>query len=105
LNAKCWLDNGSRVSLRQAASALINAARVECDRYVRERPEFFTEGTSSLFQLRQTLQQACRGYDHYNMIEAEPAIRQLLKIDFFESVSKITNTPVDRASFGLAEVS
>jgi replication fork clamp-binding protein CrfC len=68
------------------SSALINAARVECDRYVRERPEFFTEGTSSLFQLRQTLQQACRGYDHYNMIEAEPAIRQLLKIDFEEKV-------------------
>jgi tetratricopeptide (TPR) repeat protein len=39
-----------------------------------------------LFQLRQTLQQACRGYDHYNMIEAEPAIRQLLKIDFEEKV-------------------
>jgi hypothetical protein len=36
--------------------------------------------------LRQTLQQACRGYDHYNMIEAEPAIRQLLKIDFEEKV-------------------
>jgi replication fork clamp-binding protein CrfC len=67
-------------------SALVNAAQVECDRYVRERPEFFTEGTSSLFQLRQTLQQACRGYDHYNMIEAEPAIRQLLKIDFEEKV-------------------
>jgi hypothetical protein len=68
------------------SSSLVNAARVECDRYVRERPEFFTEGTSSLFQLRQTLQQACRGYDHYNMIEAEPAIRQLLKIDFEEKV-------------------
>ena len=36
--------------------------------------------------MRQTLQQACRGYDHYNMIEAEPAIRQLLKIDFEEKV-------------------
>jgi replication fork clamp-binding protein CrfC len=83
-------DSGIEQNLKQlekiVSSALINAARVECDRYVRERPEFFTEGTSSLFQLRQTLQQACRGYDHYNMIEAEPAIRQLLKIDFEEKV-------------------
>jgi tetratricopeptide (TPR) repeat protein len=83
-------DSGIEQNLKQlqtvVTSSLVNAARVECDRYVRERPEFFTEGTSSLFQLRQTLQQACRGYDHYNMIEAEPAIRQLLKIDFEEKV-------------------
>jgi replication fork clamp-binding protein CrfC len=83
-------DSGIEQNLKQlqvvVTASLVNAARVECDRYVRERPEFFTEGTSSLFQLRQTLQQACRGYDHYNMIEAEPAIRQLLKIDFEEKV-------------------
>ncbi len=83
-------DSGIEQNLKQlettVSTSLINAARIECDRYVRERPEFFTEGTSSLFQLRQTLQQACRGYDHYNMIEAEPAIRQLLKIDFEEKV-------------------
>jgi replication fork clamp-binding protein CrfC len=83
-------DSGIEQNLKQlqavVTSSLVNAARVECDRYVRERPEFFTEGTSSLFQLRQTLQQACRGYDHYNMIKAEPAIRQLLKIDFEEKV-------------------
>jgi replication fork clamp-binding protein CrfC len=83
-------DSGIEQNLKQleiiVSAALVNAARVECDRYVRERPEFFTEGTSSLFQLRQTLQQACRGYDHYNMIESEPAIRQLLKIDFEEKV-------------------
>jgi replication fork clamp-binding protein CrfC len=83
-------DSGIEQNLKQleiiVSAALVNAARVECDRYVRERPEFFTEGTSSLFQLRQTLQQACHGYDHSNMIEAEPAIRQLLKIDFEEKV-------------------
>ena len=65
-----------------AADALINEARTECDRYVRERPEFYAEGTNSIYQLRQTLQQACRGYDYQSMIEAEPAIRQLLKLDF-----------------------
>ncbi|WP_416673429.1 dynamin family protein [Egbenema bharatensis] len=72
----------------QATEALVNEARTECDRYVRERPEFYTEGTVSLWQLRQTLQQACRGYDYQNMIEAEPAIRQLLKLDFEQKVKE-----------------
>ena len=39
-----------------------------------------------MWQLRQTLQQACRGYDYQSMIEAEPAIRQLLKLDFEQKV-------------------
>jgi replication fork clamp-binding protein CrfC len=65
-----------------ASDALVNEARTECDRYVRERPEFYAEGTNSIYQLHQTLQQACRGYDYQSMIEAEPAIRQLLKLDF-----------------------
>lgn len=70
-------------NLKQAASdALVNEAKTECDRYVRERPEFYAEGTNSIYQLRQTLQQACRGYDYQSMIEAEPSIRQLLKLDF-----------------------
>jgi len=64
------------------SDALVNEARVECDRYVRERAEFYNEETHLLFQLRQTLQQACRGYDYQSMIDAEPSIRQLLKIDF-----------------------
>ena len=67
---------------RTVTEALVNDARIECDRYVRERPEFYTEGTNSIYQLRQTLQQACRGYDYQSMIEAEPSIRQLLKLDF-----------------------
>ena len=70
-------------NLKQVASdALVNEAKIECDRYVRERPEFYAEGTNSIYQLRQTLQQACRGYDYQSMIEAEPSIRQLLKLDF-----------------------
>ena len=72
----------------QVRLALVNEARTECDRYVRERPEFYTEGSCSMWQLRQTLQQACRGYDYQNMIEAEPAIRQLLKLDFEQKVKE-----------------
>lgn len=66
--------------------AVVNEAQLECDRYVRERPEFYTEGSCSMWQLRQTLQQTCRGYDYQTMIEAEPAIRQLLKLDFEQKV-------------------
>ncbi|MGC1525779.1 MAG: hypothetical protein WA783_06990, partial [Phormidesmis sp.] len=40
------------------------------------------------FQLQETLQQACQGYDYQSMIDAEPAIRQLLKMDFEQKVSK-----------------
>jgi replication fork clamp-binding protein CrfC len=67
--------------------ALTSAAQTECDRYVRECPEFFADETASLFQLQQTLQQACQGYDYQSMIDAEPAIRQLLKMDFEQKVS------------------
>jgi replication fork clamp-binding protein CrfC len=85
-------DGGIETSLirlqQKVSDALVNEARTECDRYVRERPEFYTEGTSSMWQLRQTLQQACRGYDYQNMVEAEPAIRQLLKLDFEQKVKE-----------------
>lgn len=85
-------DGGIEQRLIQLQSvvtaALVNEARTECDRYVRERPEFYTEGTVSMWQLRHTLQQACRGYDYQNMMEAEPAIRQLLKLDFEQKVKE-----------------
>lgn len=85
-------DGGIEAGLKtlhlQVVDALKNAAQIECDRYVRERPEFYTEGTASMFQLRQTLQQACRGYDYQNMVDAEPAIRQLLKMDFEQKVKE-----------------
>lgn len=83
-------DGGIEQSLtrlqQQAIDALVNEARIECDRYVRERPEFYTENTISIWQLRQTLQQTCRGYDYQSMIEAESAIRELLKLDFEQKV-------------------
>ncbi|MFN5854719.1 MAG: dynamin family protein [Pseudanabaenaceae cyanobacterium] len=72
----------------QTCLSLTSAAQQECDRYVRERPELYLEGTVSLWQLRQTLQQSCRGYDYQSMIESEPAIRQLLKIDFEHKVTE-----------------
>jgi hypothetical protein len=85
-------DGGIETSLRslqeQVIDALKNEAKTECDRYVRERPEFYVDSTVSIWQLRQTLQQACRGYDYKSMIDAEPAIKQLLKMDFEQKVKE-----------------
>jgi len=67
--------------------ALVSEAKTECDRYVRESPRFYDEGTFSIYQFRQTLQQTSQGYDCDSMVEAEPAIRQLLKLDFEPKVS------------------
>ena len=67
--------------------ALVSEAKTECDRYVRESPRFYDEGTFSIYQFRQTLQQTSQGYDCFSMVKAEPAIRQLLKLDFEPKVS------------------
>ncbi|MDJ0636456.1 MAG: dynamin-like GTPase family protein, partial [Xenococcaceae cyanobacterium MO_188.B29] len=67
--------------------ALVSQAKTECDRYVRESPRFYDEGTFSIYQFRQTLQQTSQSYDCASMVEAEPAIRQLLKLDFEPKVS------------------
>ncbi len=68
--------------------ALMSAAQVECDRFVRESPRFYDEGTFSIYQFRQTLAQTSQGYDCESMVQAEPAIRQLLKLDFEPKVSE-----------------
>lgn len=65
-----------------------NAAHTECDRYVRKSPRFYDEGTFSIYQFRQTLQQTSQSYDAESMVEAEPSIRQLLKLDFEPKVDK-----------------
>ena len=76
----------------QACHAIKNEAKLECDRYVREQPAFYEEGTVSVWQLRRTLQQTCKGYDYQSMIEAEANIRQLLKIDFDQKVQATVMT-------------
>ncbi|MBW4609448.1 MAG: dynamin-like GTPase family protein [Hassallia sp. WJT32-NPBG1] len=85
-------DGGIEVELKglekAVSEAIVNAARVECDRFVRESPRFYDEGTFSIYQFRQTLQQTSQGYDCESMVEAEPAIRQLLKLDFEQKVSE-----------------
>ncbi len=88
-------DGGIETSLqnleRQVIIAIVNQAQTECNRYVRENPNFYTDGTASMWQLRNTLQQTCRSYDCDSMIDAEPAIRQLLKLDFEPKVANTIN--------------
>ncbi|MBE9199623.1 MULTISPECIES: dynamin-like GTPase family protein [unclassified Nodularia (in: cyanobacteria)] len=71
------------------SEVLITAASGECDCYVRESPTFYQEGHFSIYQLRQTLQQTAQTYDLQSMVEAEPAIRQFLKLEF---EPKVKNT-------------
>ncbi|MBW4564345.1 MAG: dynamin-like GTPase family protein [Mojavia pulchra JT2-VF2] len=85
-------DSGIEQQIKEVeklvSQALVSAASVECDRFVRESPRFYEEGTFSIYQFRQTLQQTSQGYDCESMVEAEPAIRQLLKLDFEPKVSQ-----------------
>jgi len=73
---------------QRVSNALVNAAGVECDRYVRESARFYDEGTFSIYQFRETLQQTSQGFDCENMVDAQPAIRQLLRLDFEPKVSR-----------------
>jgi replication fork clamp-binding protein CrfC len=82
------IEQEIRVVEKQVTQSLVSAASVECDRFVRESPRFYDEGTFSIYQFRQTLLQTSQGYDCESMVEAEPAIRQLLKLDFESKVSQ-----------------
>lgn len=81
------IEQEIRILEKGVTQALVSAASVECDRFVRESPRFYDEGTFSIYQFRQTLLQTSQGYDAESIVEAEPAIRQLLKLDFEPKVS------------------
>jgi hypothetical protein len=66
--------------------AITNEARTECEPYIRETALFYAEGTVPHFQLRHTLFIACQVPDFKGMSTAEPAVRQLLKLDFEKKV-------------------
>ncbi len=69
-------------------NSLINGARKECDRYVRESPRFYDEGTFSIYQFREVLRQTSQSYDISAIRDAEPGIRQLLKLDFEPKINQ-----------------
>ncbi|WP_017655269.1 dynamin-like GTPase family protein [Fortiea contorta] len=86
------IEQQIKILEKLVSQALISAACVECDRFVRESARFYDEGTFSIYQFRQTLQQTSQGYDCESMVAAEPAIRQLLKLDFEPKVSHTIRT-------------
>jgi replication fork clamp-binding protein CrfC len=88
LDSDGGIEQEIRTIEKQVTQALVSAASVECDRFVRESPRFYDEGTFSIYQFRQTLLQTSQSYDAESIVEAEPAIRQLLKLDFEPKVSQ-----------------
>ncbi|MDH6059219.1 dynamin-like GTPase family protein [Chrysosporum bergii ANA360D] len=82
------IEQQVKAAAKRVSMVLESAACVECDRFVRESPRFYDEGTFSIYQFRQTLLQTSQSYDAQSMVEAEPAIRQLLKLDFEPKVSQ-----------------
>jgi replication fork clamp-binding protein CrfC len=98
-------DAGIEIHLKQVeedlTKALVSAAISECDSYVRESPRFYDEGTFSIYQFRETLQQTSQSYDAESIVTAEPAIRQLLKLDVepkvFNTVRKTFRQKINQA--------
>ena len=82
------IEEQVKATAKTVSVVLDNAASAECDRFVRESPRFYDEGTFSIYQFRQTVLQTSQSYDSQSMLEAEPAIRQLLKLDFEPKVSQ-----------------
>ena len=72
----------------KVCTSLVSGARKECDRYLRESPRFYDEGTFSIYQFREVLKQTAQSYDISAIRDAEPGIRQLLKLDFEPKVSQ-----------------
>jgi len=86
------LETRLRAIEQSVQLALRSEASTECDRYVRESPSFYQEGTT-IHQFQQVLQQTSVGYDFAPMVKAEPAIRQLLELDFLPKVKRsVTST-------------
>jgi replication fork clamp-binding protein CrfC len=82
---------------RSVYLTLRSEASTECDRYVRESPEFYREDSASIFQFREVLMKTSSGYDCLPMVEAEPAIRQLLKLDFEPKVQRTVQSTFRQA--------
>lgn len=84
-------DAGIEQSLLQLKSQVIrlleNAARVECDTYVRESIHFYDDTIFSIYQFRKGLEKTSKSYDLPGALEAEPSIQKLLKVDFEPKVS------------------
>ena len=94
-------DIGLETRLQEIKTSVVltlrSEASTECDRYVRESPDFYREESASLFQFREVLAKTSSGYDCSPMVAAEPAIRQLLKLDFEPKVQRTVQSTFRQA--------
>ncbi len=67
--------------------SITTVARIECDRYVREREDFYDDARG-VIKLRDVIRKACNTYDASSMFEAEGELRELLKMDFVHKIRK-----------------
>jgi len=92
ISSRLGEDAGIEIHLKQVKDdllkALIAVAKNECDTYVQGNPRFFNEGTATIYQFRETLQLTAQTYDAAGIVGAEPAIRQLLKLDVEPKVAE-----------------
>jgi hypothetical protein len=92
ISSRLGEDAGIEIHLTQVKDdllkALIAVAKNECDTYVQGNPRFFNEGTATIYQFRETLQLTAQTYDAAGIVGAEPAIRQLLKLDVEPKVAE-----------------
>ncbi|MDR5638530.1 dynamin-like GTPase family protein [Thermosynechococcus sp. PP42] len=71
----------------EVLTSITTVARIECDRYVREREDFYHD-TQGVMKLREVLRKACNTFDASSMFEAETELRELLKMDFVHKIKK-----------------
>jgi hypothetical protein len=83
------IETSIEQSKKDVTHAVVAAARIECDRYVGENQKLYEEPT--FYQFCQTLLLAAKGFAAADIIAAQPAIRQLLKLDFQDKVKTTNN--------------
>jgi hypothetical protein len=71
--------------------SLVNAANVECDRYLREGKGFFDEGDFSKWKILEILKKVAIAFDFKGMKETESEIKKLLELDFSPKISQTIN--------------
>ncbi|WRH68728.1 MAG: dynamin-like GTPase family protein [Planktothrix sp. GU0601_MAG3] len=86
LNRLLGNDGGLEKRLKELETevnqALTAMAKTECDRYVRESPKFYDEGTFSIYQFRQTLLQTSSSYDVKAIVDAETRYPSIVEVRF-----------------------
>ena len=116
LGNDCGIVRSLQTVEKQITDGLKVLVSAECVFYVLESPSLYTEDGVFyfcerldlypkekvwLYQFRETLREASLSRDVQRMVKAEPAIRQLLQIDFDSKVDLTVNT---RSGFRISPI-